>query len=322
MTQHALADYVRILARGKNASRNMTFEEARFTMGEMLAGRYEDVQLGAIFMLLRVLEETPDEIAGFASAVNEYWPEPAGHFDLVWSSYAGKRRQPMWWVLSALLLGQMGHRILVHGTLAHTLGRVYAHEVFQELGLPTATRDSLGTITAPLVYLPCSEVHPTLQQWLSLKSVLGVRSPINTVLKTIAPAGVPSVQGIFHPDYRTTHSMAASINQDTAAIIKGEGGEFEVNPERPCQVTVVVEGEEAQFRIANDSSHYDDKAASPNTEHLIKLWQGQDHSQYGHDAVLRTAALALCAMLKSTDYVSALSQCSKAWAERDKSLLA
>ena len=74
--------------------------------------------------------------------------------------------------------------------------------------------------------------------------------------------------------------------------------------------------------IANDSSHYDDKAASPNTEHLVKLWQGQDHSQYGHDAVLRTAALALCAMLKTTDYVSALSQCSKAWAERDKSLLA
>ena len=56
MTQHALADYVRILARGKNASRNMTSEEAQFTMSEMLAGRYEDVQLGAIFMLLRVLE--------------------------------------------------------------------------------------------------------------------------------------------------------------------------------------------------------------------------------------------------------------------------
>jgi len=66
VTQHALADYVRILARGKNASRNMTSEEAQFTMSEMLAGRYEDVQLGAIFMLLRVLEETPDEIAGFA----------------------------------------------------------------------------------------------------------------------------------------------------------------------------------------------------------------------------------------------------------------
>ncbi|MDQ4426294.1 MAG: glycosyl transferase, partial [Thalassolituus sp.] len=144
MTQHALADYVRILARGKNASRNMTSEEAQFTMSEMLAGRYEDVQLGAIFMLLRVLEETPDEIAGFASAINGYWPEPAGHFDLVWSSYAGKRRQPMWWVLSALLLTQMGHRILVHGTLAHTPGRVYAHEVFRKLGLPEVTRESLG----------------------------------------------------------------------------------------------------------------------------------------------------------------------------------
>lgn len=321
MTQHPLADYVRILARGKNASRNMTAEEAEFTMREMLAGRYEDCQLGAIFMLLRVLEETPDEISGFAKAINEYWPAGTEQFDLVWSSYAGKRRQPMWWILSALLLSQMGYRILVHGTLAHTEGRVYAHEVFSELGLPTVNRESVATSVSGLVYLPCSEIHPSLQQWLGLKKVLGVRSPINTVLKTIAPAGTPSVQGIFHPDYRTTHSVAAELSQETAVIIKGEGGEFEVNPERACQVALVVEGETAQLRIANDVSHYDDKPVSPNTEHLLKLWQGHEHSQYGHDAVLRTAALGLCAILKRTDYVTALAECSAAWSGRDTALL-
>ncbi len=322
MNKHPLANCVRILARGKTASRNMSYEQARFAMTEMLAGRYEDVQLGAMFTLMRVLEETPDEIAGFATAINEYWPEGSERFDLVWSSYAGKRRQPLWWVLSALLLSQMGYRILVHGTLAHTEGRVYAHEVFQALKLPTATTASLSTCEDSLIYLPCSEIHESLQKWLSLKPILGVRTPINTVLKTIAPHGVPSVQGIYHPDYRTTHSVAAEIKQETAVIIKGDGGEFEVNPELPCQATLMVEGEEAQLRIANDRSEYEDKARSPNTEHLIRHWQGIEHSSYGHDAVLRTAALALCAMLKSTDYVAALSECSKAWAERNTELLA
>lgn len=290
-------------------------------MAEMLAGRYEDVQLGAMFTLMRVLEESPEEIAGFATAVNEYWPDGAEQFDLVWSSYAGKRRQPLWWILSALLLSQMGHRILVHGTLAHTEGRVYAHEVFETLKLSTVTAESLPQCKDNLVYLPCSEIHESLQKWLSLKFILGVRTPINTVLKTIAPQSVPSVQGIYHPAYRSTHSLAAQLKNETAAIIKGDGGEFEVNPELECDVTMLINGEEARITIESDCSEYENKIKSPGIDHLVRHWQGVEHSSYGHDAVLRTAALALCAMLKSTDYVTALSECSKAWAERNTELL-
>ncbi|MDO6750052.1 glycosyl transferase, partial [Gilvimarinus sp. 1_MG-2023] len=78
---------VRILARGKNASRSMTFHEARFTMGELIAGRFEPEQLGAILMLLRVKEETAEELAGFAAAINDQWPASTADspaYDLVW----------------------------------------------------------------------------------------------------------------------------------------------------------------------------------------------------------------------------------------------
>ncbi len=72
MNKHPLADHVRILARGKHASRNMTVEEAEYTMSMFLKGECEPEQIGAVFMLLRVLEETSDEIAGFAKAINAY----------------------------------------------------------------------------------------------------------------------------------------------------------------------------------------------------------------------------------------------------------
>jgi len=321
VNKHPLADYVRILARGKNASRNMTQKEAYFTMSEMLKGNHEPEQLGAIFMLLRVLEETSDEVAGFAQAINAYWPEGAESFDLVWSSYAGKRRQPMWWVLAALLLTQMGYRILVHGTLSHTEGRIYAHEVFTELGLPSLTRDSIDGFSGVLAYLPCAEIHPALQQWLQLKSVLGVRSPINTVLKTINPEGAVSVQGIFHPSYRPTHAQAAATCGERAVVIKGEGGEFEVNAERKCTASLVINGEIKEIVIPNTQSHYEDKADSIDSQWLIDVWSGATTSEYAEAAVIRTAALALCAIRQTDDIDTLLTECQSAWNSRNKTCL-
>ncbi len=321
MNKHPLAEYVRILARGKNASRNMTAEEAEFTMSHFLSGEFEPEQLGAVLMLLRVLEETADEIAGFARAVNHYWPEGADGFDLIWSSYAGKRRQPMWWVLSALLLNTMGYRILVHGTLAHTEGRVYAHEVFEFLGLPSVTRDSLKDTTAPLAYLPCSEIHPSLQKWLGLKAILGVRSPINTILKTIAPHGVATVQGIFHPNYRGIHLGAAEQNSDDAVVIKGEGGEFEVNPERRCVAGFQLGDSSGEMEILNEASHLENKPDSTDPALLKQFWNGDYESDYGFAAVVNTAALALCAIRREADISKAIQECREAWGTRDVRLI-
>lgn len=321
MNKHPLAEYVRILARGKNASRNMTAEEAEFTMTHFLTGEYEPEQLGAVLMLLRVLEESPDEIAGFARAINHYWPEGADGYDLIWSSYAGKRRQPMWWVLSALLLNTMGYRILVHGTLAHTEGRVYAHEVFDFLGLPSVTCDSLKDNAAPLAYLPCSEIHPSLQQWLGLKAILGVRSPINTILKTIAPHGVATVQGIFHPNYRGIHLGAAEQNGDDAVVIKGEGGEFEVNPERRCVAGFHLGEASGEMEILNEASHFENKPESPDPALLKQFWNGGYQSDYGMAAVVNTAALALCAIRREADISKAIADCRAAWNARDLSLI-
>lgn len=156
---HPLADYVRILARGKNGSRSMTLEEARFTMQHMLSGDAQPEQIGAILMLMRVKEESPEELAGFAAAINELWPADL-NADLIWPSYAGKRRQPFWCFLSMLLLQQMGYRILVHGTEAHTAGRLYLHEVFSHFGF--ARWPQLLNSIAAKGWLTCPAPRSTL----------------------------------------------------------------------------------------------------------------------------------------------------------------
>ncbi|MDP2504341.1 glycosyl transferase family protein [Oceanobacter sp. 3_MG-2023] len=319
--KHPLADLVRILARGKNASRSMTFDEARFTMGELIAGRFEPEQLGAILMLLRVKEETAEELAGFAAAINDQWPASTADspaYDLVWPSYAGKRRQPFWCLLSALLLEQMGYRILFHGSTAHTEGRVYLHEVFEQLDLATLAHTDQINHGPSLAYLPCEAINPLFQRWLSLKAILGVRSPINTLLKTIAPHGTASVQGIFHPSYAVTHAGAAAINGNDMLVIKGEGGEFEVNPERSCRAYYHLNGQSGELVIPNQHSHFADKPAGIDSNLLVQMWQGGLNSEYAYQAVIHTAALALVAIRKQPEQLEAITaECQAAWQARD-----
>ena len=59
--EHPFAQYVRILAKGKRASRSLTEAEAYDAMKMIIAGEVEPEQLGAFMMLLRVKEETADE---------------------------------------------------------------------------------------------------------------------------------------------------------------------------------------------------------------------------------------------------------------------
>ncbi len=62
---HPFAKHVRVLGRGRTLSRALTLEEAEDAMAMILRGEALPEQIGAFMMLLRVKEETPEEIAGF-----------------------------------------------------------------------------------------------------------------------------------------------------------------------------------------------------------------------------------------------------------------
>ena len=84
------SEYIRILGRGKNGSRSLTREEARLAMSDILSNNYHDLQLGAFLMLLRVKEETPEELAGFVDAsratIQPTLEMPA--IDIDWGSFS------------------------------------------------------------------------------------------------------------------------------------------------------------------------------------------------------------------------------------------
>ena len=149
---HPFAKYVAILGRGKTKQRHLTLEESRDAMGMILRGEAVPEQIGAFLMLLRLKEEAPGEIAGFTLGTRATFrlPEAIPAVDLDWSSYAGKRIQLPWFVLSVLALVNAGHSVFMHGTEGHTPGpracwispgwRCFAAKAARSNAAPTSRR--------------------------------------------------------------------------------------------------------------------------------------------------------------------------------------
>jgi anthranilate phosphoribosyltransferase len=323
--EHPFAQYVRILGKGKNGSRALTQDEAHEAFRMILNDEVTPEQLGAFLMLMRVKEEEPEELAGFIRAVREQlaMPQDAPAVQLDWSSYAGKRRQLPWFILSTLLLAQNGIPTFMHGASGHTAGRIYTKDVLAALGIAPCT--SLAEAAARIketgfAYLDLEYLCPKLHHIIELRPILGLRSPVHTISRLLNPFGAPYVmQGIFHPGYRPMHQEAALIlNQPHMAVIKGEGGEIERNPDIPCLVQSVHEGEMSDEEWPAMFANRHMKDADLDIQRLRGLWHGDLEDEYGTAAVVGTAAIALKMMGRAASIEEAEQLARDMWANRAK----
>ncbi len=324
-TEHPFAQYVRILGKGKNGSRALTQEEAYESFRMVMQDEVLPEQLGAYLMLLRVKEEEPEELAGFIRAVRDtiQLPEDATPVDLDWSSYAGKRRQLPWFILSTLLLAQNGFKVFMHGASGHTAGRIYTKDVLQGLGIPpvgSLQEASDRIATTGFAYLDLEFLSPKLHQIIELRPLLGLRSPVHTIARMLNPFSAPYVmQGIFHPGYRPMHQEAALLlGQPHLAVIKGEGGEIERNPDQPCLVQSVHEGvlSEEEWPPMFAKRHMKDE--SLDISRLRAVWEGRSDDEYGTAAAVGTAAIALKLMGRAGSIAEAEQQAAEMWAARKR----
>ncbi len=320
--EHPFAPYVRILGKGKRGSRSLTETEAFEAMSMILDGQVLDLQLGAFLMLLRVKEESPEEIAGFVRACRERLQPPSDLVaDLDWSSYAGKRRHLPWFLLAALLLGRNGIRVFMHGASGHTQGRVYTESVVRQLGLAVATdwNDARSALqTTGFCYMPLSALNRRLHDIIQMRSILGLRSPVHSLVRLLNPLDAPAVlQGIFHPSYSEIHQQAASLlGYSNVTVIKGEGGEIERNPDARLLARTIVQGElqEEEWPPLSELRHL--KPETLSLEQLTAVWNGESTDSYGERAVIGTLAIALKGLGRATSQEDALRSAQAMWDQR------
>lgn len=318
--EHPFAVFVRILGKGKRGARDLTREEAREAMGMLLDGKVEDTQLGAFLMLLRHKEESAEELAGFTEAVRERIQAPAIAVDLDWPSYAGKKRHLPWHLLAAKCLAQNGVRILMHGGGAHTAGRMYTEQLLDLLNISRC--EDWETVAATLdrgevAFMPLRAWMPLLQRMIDQRNVLGLRSPIHSLARILNPLGARcGLQSIFHPGYQANHREASRLLGDTAIVIKGEGGEIEVNPDGIAHLYGTETGTswDEDWPALSPQRHV--KPAQLDPQHLLAVWNGAEDA-YGELAVVATMALALRGLGQPREQAFALAR--QYWQHRNSS---
>ena len=320
--EHPFAPFVRILGKGKRGARNLTREEAREAMGMLLEDKVEDTQLGAFLMLLRHKEESAEEMAGFTEAVRERLTAPAIRVDIDWPTYAGKKRHLPWYLLAAKCLAQNGVRIFMHGGGAHTAGRLYSEQLLDALAIPLcrnwqSVNEALDT--GNLAFMPLQDWAPHLQRMIDLRNTLGLRSPIHSLARILNPLGARcGLQSIFHPGYQSVHREASSLLGDNSIVIKGDGGEVEINPDTLSHLygTTAGVGWDEEWPALSAQRHV--KPASLQPEHLLALWRGEVEDSYPQLALLSTMALALRGL--GTPREQAFEQAQRFWDNRDTSI--
>lgn len=325
---HPFAQYIQILGKGRRGARDMSQQEAEQAMSMILDGQVEQIQIGAFLMLMRIKEETAAEMAGLAQAARKSLNVPQNFpaVDLDWASYAGKRRQLPWFILSAQLLASHGHKVLMHGMQVASKDRIYTPQALAALGIASCqTFDEAATQLSQrnFAFISLAAMNPMLQHFIDSKDTLGLRSPVHSVVRMLNPGRAStSIMGIFHPGYDETHQGAAQLMGDNSlAVFKGDGGEAERNPDTACKLRLLVAGQiqNEVWPALFESRHMKDEVMD--IARLKQLWSGEIQDEYGLAAVQGTAAIALRAMGKAETAEDAQQQAATMWQNRNRAYL-
>ncbi|WP_180111042.1 MULTISPECIES: glycosyl transferase family protein [unclassified Acinetobacter] len=319
--EHPFAQFVRIVGKGKNGARSLTYDEAYQAFSMILKDEVLDVQLGAFLMLLRVKEESVDELTGFVQATRDQLKFKKLDVDLDWSSYAGKRKHYPWFLLAALTLAKHGYNVVMHGASGHTINRLYTEQVLEYLGFPICKNDTdveQQLIQRHFAYIPLDVISPILSDLISLRNVMGLRSPIHTLARLINPFNAKAtMQAIFHPAYRGSHQRAAfQLGYQNSAVIKGEGGEFERNPDAKTLICGIKEGEMYEHELPKLTDNRSPVEEELDLAVFKAVWDGQQTHQYGEIAVTETMGIALYTMGAVASFDDAMQTAKTMWANR------
>lgn len=319
--EHDFAQYIRLIGKGKTGARALSYDEAYQAFNMILKGQVLDVQLGAFLIALRIKEESVDELCGFVQATKDQLSFHPTHVDLDWPSYAGKRKHYPWFIFAALTLARHGYRVVMHGAAGHTINRLYTEQVLQHLGYsPCHTQAQVEQQLEQhqFAYMPLTAISPVLDELINLRNVLGLRSPVHTLARLINPFNAnATLQAIFHPNYRSSHQKAAfQLGYQNSAVIKGEGGEFERNPDARTLICGIRNGEMYEHELPKLTELRSPAEAQLDLAVFKAVWEGKQSHPYAELAVTETLAIAIYTMQLRDNFDAAKQLAVQLWETR------
>ncbi len=298
----SILECIRTVGRGERGRKPLTFQQANQVMNEYLNGEVDDDQMAMLLMLIRVQNETHDEVAGFVKAFQSRMPTI--NADIDWPCYAGKRKSAgkPWHIIAAKLLAEDGYRVLLHGYIDIESDREHVEHYLNQLKIrsaDTAEQAQHELTQHNIVYLSLKNFAPKVVEMLEWKNRYGLRTPINTVVRALNPGSAKyGIRGSFHPGFQQLHAeIEQSVGKSSHAVLsfKGQSGESEYNPKVSQTVWLSDKG--------GVSSHYWDACMESNIKLPDQCPLGTDEKDFNMmaNSVVSTMAAVLFTELKDRE---------------------
>jgi anthranilate phosphoribosyltransferase len=181
--------FITEIGRGAQGARSLPYDMARQMFELLFEGRFDDIELGAILIALRMKGESLDEVRAALDVLEpglNRLPVDVSRPCVSIPSYNGARHTPNLVPLLACLLADAGVQVVVHGVSGDER-RTSTAEIMSAMGLG-AVRDigqAVDVIDRGVpAFVPVNLLSPPLAGLLALRARLGVRNIGHTLNST------------------------------------------------------------------------------------------------------------------------------------------
>lgn len=286
------------------AGGDLSFEETRVVMGEIMRGELDQVIVTAILMALKMKGETPSEIGGAARALQEAaLPVQCERRPLMDTCGTGGDGFHSINISTgaALLLAAAGIAIAKHGNRAVS-SRAGSADVLEALGVkldlePESNATLLDEVGIAFLFAP--RYHQAMKHVMPVRQALGTRTLFNLIGPLSNPAR-PTMQilGVFSEDLLEPMARALlDMGSERAFVVHGSGLD-EIALHGPTQVMAVEGGGLRALEIdpqalgieAVDPSELKGGDAKENADLLRAVLSGKDTGPRARAVAVNAAA--------------------------------
>jgi anthranilate phosphoribosyltransferase len=229
--------------------RDLTRDEAREVMGQIMTGDATPAQIGGFLVALRAKGETADEIAGCAQAMRAHvlavQPRRDDLVDTAGTGGDGAHTINIS-TAAALVAAAAGAAVAKHGNRAVSSACGSA-DVLEALGFsleqePERIAQSIDELGFGFLFAPSH--HPAMRHAAPVRKELATRTVFNVLGPLTNPAGARAqVVGVYSPQLvRTIADVLATLGARRAFVVHGAGGIDELSPVGENLIAEVVDG--------------------------------------------------------------------------------
>jgi anthranilate phosphoribosyltransferase len=238
------------------AGENLSGELAQAAMEQVLAGEASPAQIGAFAVAMRMKGETPEEIAGMASAMRGRVPPiRTARSPLIDTCGTGGDNAGTFNISTtvALVTASCGVAVAKHGNRAVS-SRTGSADVLESLGVridltPEAAARSLDLFGITFLFAP--NYHASLRHAAQPRREIGVRTVFNVLGPLTNPAGASrQLLGVFSDQLvRPVAEVLRTLGSERAWVVHGRDGLDELTVFAKTHVAELKGGKIREFEV-------------------------------------------------------------------------